>query len=1247
MKKIKLFLICTLAICMVSCAFAACGGTAGGESSVNSESKSEAESTSVAPSVDYKDGEYVMLDFETLSDLYKVRPYIPDILDIYGSISVVTEKDAEGKAIARSGSGSLKYAYESGKKPSLVFYPAHSDYPDMPIEKLVSFGVSVFSTAENEQKITLGVVSDKEPVYEEERTLAPGWNDYVFDLDPVLVKFRKDDIKAFCIGFDTGAACEYYLDKWTATVGEKTLTEVQNTAIAFAEKVDELDNGTPSTDGLLVAYGYYEKLDEACKSAVGEYYDTYKKVLRRILDSKSWDKEDDGSSIVAYLSENYGILQVGKADGMTYEYSSDAFGSGNGGTKFTFDGFGGNDEGATPKDAELKFSSEITTATIIVDSYDYIAFSVKNSSDKPVTICFNGSSNGATIEAGQTANVELPVTDLVETGNVLTFAFDYKTGETAAAEVIVSSLKVKALSRDNVYVSALENAKYSADGNSEVSRSGDKYSLAFKNAEGKITAVKAYSEINVSQNVSFSVVADKTVNVGMYAANGEKITDATASGTASVINLSKAEFEALSYFKADEACVLTVSDMLLSRAVDNDYAEIVLKNDYVVMANAVTTENAREAIYFVSSFESLSRSKQNYMKSNDQSVYSDITARAEKVSVVFKSAVGKVESGTATDVENMLVSDLSGQYSVLKSVTPLTKDELKTIESAKRGEFLKYKYTVFDFENPMATSNFGKVTRWFDWSGNISVENFDGGKKMAVGVQKVMPDGDNNARRIFISYDFSQSASALSGYDYVSWRIYNANAGDKTLFFVTYGWGSTVYSCTLKANRWTDVKLSVNDFKNAGYFVIYPTDPGEKFYIDNVYACSAEYVQSLVDSLPNLSDMTAEDREQVETARKEYEKLSALAKKKVDITKLTAAEKRISELPYKVFDMSRSGITEKFTHPTNIPNYLWDGTFGVENTIYGKALAIKAEGSTGGQPVVYLGYELGGVTLAGYDYVNFKVHNPKNAILDFAVITMGWGSCPYRTKLAAKGWTEITLPVSSFVNAGYFYIANVEKNEKVTFYITDIVAESASSIQAMINALPAAADVTKADTEAIMAARTAYNKLSASAKNSVDISKLEAAEAKLAEIPYTLIDMSSAGALGSFSHPTDIPAYLWDGDFSITDDETHGKVLAVHTTGTTGTSPVLYFGYNIGSADLSNYSKITLSVYNPKTVELDIAFITRGWGACSYRTKLAASGWTEITLTVEQFESAGYVYIANVEKNEEVTFLVTDIIAHN
>ncbi len=1041
MKKFKLIVIFGLIACLSACIFAACGKPSGGTSVPASEESRGGESESAK--TEYKDGEYTLLDFETPAELYSVRPYIPDILDIYGSISVVNE---EGRA--RSGSGSLKYSYQSGKKPSLVFYPEHSAYPDIPMEKLASFGVSVYSSAESNQKVTLGIVSGKSVIYEETRELASGWNDYVFELDPVLVKFRSGEIKAFCVSFETGKKpCDYYLDKWTAKVGEKELTEIQKNALSFVEKVNGIQSGTPDPQTLLDAYGYYLKLDDSCRSAVSVYYDKYVKAVKRFFEVKSWNAAS-GELDVAYLSEDFGVLQLEETKGVSYEFASDVFGAGKGGTTFTFNGFkarGVRKDGREEevKNDVLKFDVAVTTATIVTDSYDYVSFKIKNDSDKPFTLRFNGSVDVVTVAAGASEEVNLPMSCFVEAGNVMNFTFNYRTGETEPAKVHVSGIRAYTLLREELIASALSGEKLSPSGNASVTSSNDKYNLTIKDSAAKITLKKAFDSVNVAQNVSFSLVSDKSVAVRLYSAAGEVVKEISATPTASVVVLSAKEYNEAAYIKVGGACVLTVSDMLLTRAVDNDYAEIILKNDYVVKAGDVVTANAREAIYFLSSFENMLLYKQNYMKNNASGVYSDLTARAAKISETFRAAVTKVSNGTSNEVEDKLVLDLSAPYSLLKSVKPLSSEELKSIESAKKGRLLKYKYTLFDFENPMATSNFGKETKWFDWSGNVSVENFDGGKKMAIGVQRVMPDGDNNARRIFVSYDFSGASSSLNGYDYVAWRIYNANSQDKTLFFVTYGWGSTVYTCTLRANQWTDVKLTVSDFKNAGNFVIYPTDPGEKFYIDNVYACSVEYVQNLIDNLPAASNVTDDDRKNVSFVRAEYDKLSAFAKKKVDEKKLTAAEKKLAEIPYKVYNMSKPNATDNFTHPTDIPSYLWNGDFSIKTDgTYGKVLAVHTTGTTGAQPVVYLGYNLAGVNLSGYDFVKFSVYNPKDAVLTFAVITRGWGKKYYGCSLAAKSWTEIIVPAKDFASAGYFYFADVIANEELTFLMTDIVAHN-------------------------------------------------------------------------------------------------------------------------------------------------------------------------------------------------------------
>lgn len=173
MKKIKAILIALLAIFFAVFFVTACkkdgesgdGSATGGIESVES---SENESTEQGESTGrvYENGEYTLLGFESERDLYNVRPYISDILDMYGSISVVKDK-----AFAKTGEGSLKYHFEAGKKPTIAFYPAHSDYSDIPIDRLAKFSVSVYNPSENNEKIKLYIASGKESIYEQELDL--------------------------------------------------------------------------------------------------------------------------------------------------------------------------------------------------------------------------------------------------------------------------------------------------------------------------------------------------------------------------------------------------------------------------------------------------------------------------------------------------------------------------------------------------------------------------------------------------------------------------------------------------------------------------------------------------------------------------------------------------------------------------------------------------------------------------------------------------------------------------------------------------------------------------------------------------------------------------------------------------------------------------------------------------------------------------------------------------------------------
>ena len=1001
MKKSKLFLIGVLFLAFVSCVSVAC--------------KDKSDDKNDNPNkTNYSDGTHTLLGFENPSDLYSVRAYIPDILDAYGRIDVVNDE-----RYAAKGSGSLKYSYISGKEPSVVLYPEKTAYADLPVDRILSFGISVYSAASETQSVTLAVVSGKEPVYEETRELKSGRNDYSFSLDPMIVKFRADEINAFLVGFQDDYACDYYLDEWTVTLGESKLSETQQKALAFAETVDTIESaGTPSEKLLTEAYDSYKDFDEACRSAVKEYYDKYKKQVEKFIEIKSWD-EDPEKTALAYFSENYGVLQLLGNENAEYEYFAEAF-----------DG----DGGVTISSKQVKGKSKIEfyIASTVIDNYDFVSFKVTNNGQTAVKLSFNDSENAAEIAAGETKSVELPMTDLKESGNYITAECNAET-----AEITLSTIYANALPRDEVYTSALKTDKYTAEGNADKSSDDDKTVFDVKDENARVVPQKEVKTVNAAQNVTLSIVADKAINATFCDENGNAIKTVSVSSTAALITLSDGEYEKTEYIRFGGAVRVTLSDMVVTRTADKDYAEVLLLNDYVVKGDSVTDDNVREAFYFVCLFERMLLYKQNYMQSNDSAVYADIVKRAAVVSEKFKASVKKIEDGTASADDYSLVSDLCDGYSALTTVQPLTNGESKTIREAKKGELLKYRYSVYDFDDFSAAYKFNAEYFCIDWNGSVSNETFGGGKKLAINVNRVASEGAN-PNRIYVSYDGSVSTD----YDYVIWRVYNPTKETKQMIFIDYGWSNSIATFTFIPGEWTEIKISANDFRRAGQFVIINCNAGDKIYIDNVYAYSRQYVQAIIDELPSADDFKESDGYLLTAARNAYNKLSAAAKAKVDDGKLTACEKKMAEFPYRsIFNMSAPGVLSGFTHPTNISAYLWDGDFSIaDDSSYGKVLAVHTTGTTGTQPVLYMGYNLAGIDLSDYKTIKFSVYNPKAVDLNFALITLGYGMAYHTQKLNKNAWTEITVSADDFKKAGFFYIANVGKGEEVTFLITNIVA---------------------------------------------------------------------------------------------------------------------------------------------------------------------------------------------------------------
>mgnify|MGYP005757634451 CR=1 FL=1 len=1024
MKRKKLFLNLILAALGTVSFLGAC------------EKKDDTSESIVEPAV-YEDGEYTLLDFENQSDLYKTRIYTEQILDIYGKVEIYSDSETAEEKHVISGNSSLKYsvtdkvAEEAHYKPGLLFFFGESAYPDLPVERFASTSLMLSSSAEKNIQVTMSVVSTKKSLFSEEFTVKKGRNNELkLAIDSTMTMFRAEDIYAVCIEFPECTGYDFYIDDWKVTLAKTEETEEQKAAKAFVNKVNEIENsGAPTAESLLDAYNNYNKLGKACRAAVEAYYSKFTSQISSFIEIKSWEGTSQKIDILS-LSENYGVLQLDEVGGVKYVYNEKILDDTNG-TKFIFE-----------KGGIYKIPFEI--ATIVIGNYDYLTFTIKNNFNAPITISFNDSNNKFTIDADSTKTAEMLVGDLNETENHITIQIDSASREISsenAIEMVLSSVTANALPKNDIKYTLGENC-YNVSGGAKLSKNGEKFSVAVTDTSARLAPIKEIATINVAQNVSFEMSANTNAEATFYDADGNKITSAFLTTDLTLVTLSKEEYEELAYITFSGSANVTISNMLLTRVADKDYAETLFYNDYIVKADKITSYNIREAFYYVSLFESMYGYKQNKLKEQSERVYNDIIARAGKVSEIFMNSISKLEKNTATETDYLIIGDMYDRYLNLKSVTPLSGAQKKFV-NANKGKFLKYKHTVFEFDDLSTVYNFGFNSQFWDNNVNFSVENVFDSKKLVANITRIATDESitGNTYRVYITY----RGTVSSDYDYIVWNIYNPTDHGMSMYFVNYGWNSTVCGpYSLSSGKWTEVKISARDFANAGQFVILGCNIGDKLYFDDVYCYSHVIAQEKINELPDADHLTDADVAKVFEARKEYDKLSSAGKRKVNATKLFACEEKLNKLSERtIINMSDSNVLNRFSVDDYFSDYKWIGNiYQTTDSAKGGILAINIEKRTGKQNVIYAKYDISGVEISSYKTVKFSIYNPLSVAVSFALISDGnWTTKSDLVTLQSGKWTEVEISVETFLKCAHFYFGSEDADfDGQTFLITDIIA---------------------------------------------------------------------------------------------------------------------------------------------------------------------------------------------------------------
>ncbi len=434
-----------------------------------------------------------------------------------------------------------------------------------------------------------------------------------------------------------------------------------------------------------------------------------------------------------------------------------------------------------------------------------------------------------------------------------------------------------------------------------------------------------------------------------------------------------------------------------------------------------------------------------------------------------------------------------------------------------------------------------------------------------------------------IGLSYSVDGVDLQQYDYVYFKVMSNRTGtqcDLCSTDLTYAAGNWN---ELTANQPFEVVMDCDQFmdgaKNGMYLAVKDLEVGDEIYISSFVAHGAKSVSYMIDGLPQEGYISVSERGEVCTTDKYHDALSSTAKEQVR----NQAELEISKtLPIVVYE---AGVdNDKFKKLTVDEN-------GTPITVDGGA----PEGDTDAfkfekTPIqinetmyawVYTYTLTGKENLDIYDFVTFNAWT--NGAEGMFVVSTGMTEedIVFRQNITAEP-TDIALGKDDFVSGanGQLMIAFLSASADATFYMSDVIAMGATSLNGMIDRL---AEQTDSD-------MTASDQVSLADINNF-VSILETTTGKTISYdskqnllrtegrPYNVVDTTAENATGRF-----IPIALEDDGDGWKAEITQVREVGLNwfkiTVTQKGKNGVLAYKLNTDAEDidmnLSGYKMIAL-----------------------------------------------------------------------
>ncbi len=318
---------------------------------------------------------YVLNDFETVRDLYSIRPATQ-----YMSATMEIVDAAAGQV--QSGEASMKYTFERGNWPDMVLHIKQTDYAQLDIANLNKMNLAVYNDNEKAVNCVVSVVvGGNKTLLTQSYTLEPAqWNDLEFRLSALACQFNADQILGFRFRMEAEEDSVFYFDNWNVTMGAENTDEDNQweprlmDIIARIESLPDVPT-MQDTDTLRTLYMEYTQLPEVYRNIVPNYGKLYS-VLENYVEVKFAAEEDALERKFLAFDEFYGIGQIDSANYAMLYQTEVKFGDELGSIKVTFDG--------STKESYFPYHSPLDAKR-----YDYLEISFFNDDVNRKVIYFN------------------------------------------------------------------------------------------------------------------------------------------------------------------------------------------------------------------------------------------------------------------------------------------------------------------------------------------------------------------------------------------------------------------------------------------------------------------------------------------------------------------------------------------------------------------------------------------------------------------------------------------------------------------------------------------------------------------------------------------------------------------------------------------------------------------------------------------------------------------------------------------